>query len=130
MVTITSKQAVFNTVFLAARSQGCKSLDSSGERCRYRGDKKRKCFAGMAIPDRLYDKEMEGKFIEVVWAKFPKVSEYFNEDEDILRLLSKLQSLHDNNEVERWKAGFKMIAKKYCLTIPCSFTINHSFMLN
>ena len=122
-----TKQQIFNKVAKHLLKQGAKSI--SGIVCAYRGDNKTRCAIGCLIPNRLYDKTIEGIGAS---AFSSPVSKYTADDRTARRyrtarrigralklypsqsgLLDALQDVHDNKSVDDWESALEEIADKY-----------------
>lgn len=107
-LTEATAQEVFDQVSKHLLTQNKKSKPESGVGCNYRGIENTKCAAGCLISDEEYKPEFEAKY----WATLidrgvvPKNHQY---------LISDLQLIHDNYEVENWEKSLKTLAKNYKL---------------
>lgn len=111
-----SNQEQYDRVVNHLREQGCKSYhpDQPG-RCMYRGDRGRKCAAGVLIPDDLYNPMMEGHGIEQLVRIGLPLAEYFTKEGIDIKLLKELQYIHDECPVEEWEEAFKGLAGEFNL---------------
>ncbi len=89
----------------------------------YRDEEGNKCAVGQIIPDSLYNEKMEGSAI-VTYQTFKLVKEFIPLVEELqidstgVRLLSRLQSIHDTDEVKDWEEQWTMLAKGFNLEMP------------
>ena len=101
-----SNQEVFDKVVAHARQQGCKSIDEEGRLCLYRDGLGNKCFAGIFIPDEIYNPKMEG-------CPIPQLVEDYNLFSEVdTDLLYSLQTIHDYTTATGWETRFKKLAEK------------------
>lgn len=84
--------------------------------CKYRDESGAKCAAGCLIPDDKYTVSME----ERPWhgSFFGKlgITDAFEFSKNHSELISSLQSLHDNENVDSWKANLSVVAEYYNLS--------------
>ena len=113
-------QQVFDKVAAHLIRQGEPAIDPVRGDCRYRLQRGRrclKCAAGCLIPRRYYDPRMENKTIEAVVNKF-EVPDYLR-DSDMLELVGRLQSVHDDLSddwnVARLKIKLNEVAERHGL---------------
>lgn len=94
------------------------SYDKDTELCMYRGPDGNKCFAGVFIPDNLYNPEMERRKIDLLIERIPELSSIFEEK----NFARDLQNAHDNTPIfgftDRCRKKLKIIAEVYHLKIP------------
>lgn len=96
----STQQEVFDFIAHHMLTQG-KKAQSAGGGCRYRIkiDKNiiHKCAAGCLIPDEVYKETMEGKswYAVVNTLKMASNAHY--------SLISRMQSIHDYQQVKHWK---------------------------
>jgi hypothetical protein len=102
-----TNQEVYDTVKAHLIKQNAKSRhEVIGEgTCLYRDFEGRKCAAGIFIPYDKYTPEMEGKRVTVLVQE-----KLFNFDGIDLDLLSSLQRVHDNDDVESWSTALAEVA--------------------
>lgn len=74
----------------------------------YRGPNGAKCFAGILIPDDVFDQWFENK----PWSF---LVEKYNFPPQHRALIQSLQFLHDFEEVKQWDSGFSAIAQRFGL---------------
>lgn len=115
---LSQNQKTFNKVVRALRKQGCKSQKPTGDydgsmSCLYRGPNNTKCAAGHLIPNKLYDKRMEGQVAK--GSRVSKVLESCGHDPDFV---CGLQFIHDSYEPAQWEKRFQIIADKHRLKVP------------
>ncbi len=104
---LATEQEVFDQVCSHLLTQNKKS-QLSASTCAYKNEEGLKCAAGCLISNEEYDKTMEGhSWSSLVRAKLvPKCHEV---------LISRLQLIHDNVQVEYWESYFKDSAKEFHL---------------
>ncbi len=119
MKKLSQNQKTFNKVARHLLTQNQKSVDDSGN-CLYRfvnedGDKLR-CGVGALIPDRLYDKKMEGVApgsSSILWrtseCPVDKALTSCGHDPDFC---NDLQKIHDDYEPSEWKSALAKFARK------------------
>ena len=108
-------QDTFNEVVTHMRAQGRKGEAIDG--CAYRAwlqGRKLKCAAGCLIPDHLYDKKIEGHSVHEL-KDFIQGDHFLGHDR---RLVSDLQCVHDDTDVDQWEQQFAMLAKQRSLFLP------------
>lgn len=121
-----TNQEIFDTVYRHLLKQGRRSTrqrpgNPAGQDplCVYRAPNGDRCAVGCLIPDDLYSPDMEGLGVLILAAKVPKFLAMFTGKPDTaLRLLGRLQVVHDAGQPEVWAANMAMIAKSFGLTIP------------
>ncbi len=104
-------QEAFETMVRHLRRQGQRSENANGT-CLYRGPDGLRCAVGCLIPDDQYKRSLEGKDAWVITKNVPALSHIGG------RLLSEMQSIHDDCDVSQWEEGFKDVARYYKLTLP------------
>jgi hypothetical protein len=115
-----TKQELFDRVVAGLASQGFeRSRSADDEACMYRGLHGRRCAAGWALPDDLYDSRMEGASVD----KSPHTrAEVFvgPADADALRnLLVALQFAHDRSVFPAdMRAELRTTGYEHGLVIP------------
>lgn len=105
-----TKQQIFDIVVEHLRKQRETSLSENGS-CAYRGTNGLKCAVGCLIPDKKYDKNIEGADVccPIVYQRLPQ------DCRTHLGMLRDLQVVHDNRNVEGWEEEFVEIAAKHDL---------------
>jgi len=108
-------QGLFNLVWERAKDRR-KSFGNAGPDeemlgCLYRGPNGLECFIGIAIPDVLYEVDMERRWSTdcVINRVMPHIDHKFARD---------LQFIHDLNGPEYWENMLKDFADKHGLTVP------------
>lgn len=101
-----TKEQVFDQVAKHLLQQQERSLSEGGTSCLYRGADGLKCAAGCLISDEEYEKRMEG----VSWIGLSVEGLVPSKH---LVLISHLQGIHDNSNVEDWKNGLTKVAKEF-----------------
>ena len=83
------------------------------DRCRYRGDGGCKCAAGFLIPDPVYDPLMEGSLFGAIYndPRFYELQK-LSLSSPAIRLVEKLQSIHDGVEVSLWREQMHELGKQ------------------
>lgn len=113
-----TEQTVFNRVVKHLRKQGRKSkawyYDFDGDKktlaCAYRGKDGLKCAIGCLIPNKTYQKDMEGAGPITaltkagVYGKYKKLGDC---------LLFELQLIHDDWHPVAWEKAFRELAIRY-----------------
>jgi len=115
---LNSDESVFNFVKQHLIHQGKKSMqfyygDCDGDvKCLYRGKDNLKCAIGCLIKDEFYTEDMEEKGIidlfvqNIVSQSLPNWKPNWN-------LLSALQEIHDEFEIESWEKQLELVHQKY-----------------
>ena len=110
-----NNQEIFNKVATHLLTQSDKALDEKGD-CMYRGLNGTSCAAGCLIPDELYEPEMENESILNLANDFPDVKAYLRmHRRDTLRLIDRLQNVHDAEPVEYWYVALDATAADFDL---------------
>jgi hypothetical protein len=81
--------------------------------CAYETTDGKQCAAGKLIPDNLYNRNMEELPIDKVFARFPKVAEHIGPEN--LKLVDRLQGLHDNDEPADWSTYLFFVSEGFNL---------------
>ncbi len=90
-------QEIFDKVIIHLRTQNADSMSDYAGGCAYRGADGRQCAIGCLIPDDEYDSDMEGNDVEGLIPYSDAIAGLLHlSEEDYLRLLGALQSLHDD----------------------------------
>lgn len=115
-------QVTYDTVVEHLRKQGCKAYDKSAPvlSCVYRTIDGRKCAAGCLIPDSLYQEEFEGMPVTIFTDNGIEEASLAGEciaslGHD-LKLVRKLQRIHDNDQEDNWESMWEAVAKDCELT--------------
>lgn len=91
-------------------TQGERAVDGLGM-CKYRSPSGLRCAVGCLIPDELYTKNIEGACLNQAYG--PEYDELVKvlgaAGLTKLALLEKLQFIHDELDVRRWKGAFKAL---------------------
>lgn len=125
-------QETFDVVarhLLAQGQRSCREID--GRRlCAYRGAGGRKCAVGALIPDGLYDPEMDAEVGGTAlgpsaWSlveRWPGLRPHLGlspadgPNDRPVRLLRKLQDMHDDYDVARWPRQLALVADLFGLS--------------
>lgn len=105
-------QEIFDKVATHLLKQGRRSLTETGS-CAYRGVNGAMCAVGCLIPNHHYSPEMEGGTAEDLLIYH---GEFLPELNPHVELLSDLQALHDEYEVELWPIALASVAKSHRLS--------------
>jgi hypothetical protein len=112
---------IYERVSAHLLTQQAVSEDENGT-CRLHGNNKRRCAIGSLIRDDVYRPEIEGvgisyyqntcdgALLQALYAS--DVNIY---DETIIELLTELEEVHDNANVEEWPALLTMIGRRHAL---------------
>lgn len=110
MSTIDYQLSIVRKVRDHLLAQNRKSVDPEangfGESCAYRGPNGRKCALGCLIEDRNYAPGMEGFGIHSNFIQEALIASGIAMDKWTVRLLSRLQCIHDDKKVGDWPAYF------------------------
>jgi hypothetical protein len=112
-----TKQRIFNKVVNHLLTQGKKSVD--GDHCRYYSQNGNKCAVGCLIGKKYYKAGMEGMTVGTLIDSY-KLPDYFATH---LKLLDRLQRIHDDLPVEQWEVILTRYAEKNDLKIPAILKI-------
>ncbi len=90
------------------------SIEKGSTSCLYRGPKGAKCAIGICIPDKMYNKEMEGEAVDDLYESFPEVKKLFACK---LKSLMDFQQVHDADNYYKfeWKEVIEERLRKYGL---------------
>lgn len=88
----------------------------SPERCMYRSPEGLKCAFGIFIPDDKYRPEMEGVLVDVLFEQ-KRWIDLFDDFKPHLKLIERLQSIHDQRSVSSWETDLDRCAKNFGLAI-------------
>lgn len=112
---------IYERVSAHLLTQQAVSEDENGT-CRLHGDNGRQCAIGSLIHDEVYRPEIEGvgisyyqntcdgALLQALYAS--DVNVY---DETIIELLTELEEVHDNAQVDEWPALLTMIGRRHAL---------------
>jgi hypothetical protein len=116
-------QEVFNKVVNHLLNQGKLATNGKGA-CAYRSEEGLKCAVGCLIPDKFYDKEIEGKLVSNIFKNFPWIMEKSGLSPASEPLLARLQTIHDIEYPSgRWRASLVTIAYTFGLYISDEFIV-------
>jgi hypothetical protein len=106
-------QEFFSKTVAHLRKQNARAtFDGS---CVYRSADGLMCAIGCHIPDDLYSQSMEGKLVISLLDFHADVEDLFkNVDQG---LMTAMQDLHDNRNIEKWEDYFSLAAEEYYLTL-------------
>ena len=107
-----NKQEIFTKVKTHLLKQGVRAMNED-EECQYRGENETKCAVGCLIPDKNYNKKIEGDSVDsgTVQKCIPYKIDSI-EDEDFL---CKLQYIHDQHLPEKWGLALVTFAQDHNL---------------
>lgn len=113
-------QTVFDRVKTHLLTQNAKSMTNENGYfyCKYRTSDELKCAIGCLIADEDYHSELEGSGVRVNYGRnnnFLRGSGIYCGHPRMLDLLSRLQRLHDQEDVCDWKIGLQEIAIEFSL---------------
>lgn len=114
MTTQAQKQKLFDIASKHLIKQGKRS--AAGNNCLYRGPDGLKCAVGALISDECYNRDLESEPAGSS-AVVNAVSETqgFSLDEDAIRIVNRLQIVHDSGLVSHWADKIKFCAEKHNL---------------
>jgi hypothetical protein len=92
--------------------QGERSLLESRATCAYRGQRGLTCAVGCLIPDDEYDTELEEKNAAAIVSQVPALHGVS------VRLLGRLQSIHDYEVPSLWRLALEQLSKDFVLRMP------------
>ena len=119
-----TEQEVYNHVCTHLLTQQKKSFGlkprSNYNDCLYRGPEGTMCAAGCLIDDIEYNSNMEGIPVRYV---YKPVDKFPNRIKTNALLVSRLQMIHDNNEVHEWRDKLIQVGELHKLDtrIPYAF---------
>lgn len=102
-------QEIFDTVAEHLLNQNAKAVDECGVPMYYAPDGK-KCAIGCLIPQELYKEEMEGLGASNVFDAF-RMNDIVSGE--CYNLVDYLQYVHDELDVEKWRASLVTVAEYY-----------------
>lgn len=102
-------QQIFDKVATHLLTQKQKSRSENGDSCFYRGVDNTMCAVGCLIPDELYSKTMEYRTVNNT--NFRKLRlDKAGIDIKHVTLLTRLQEIHDSQDVSSWKVDLQKLA--------------------
>ena len=101
-------QEVFDFVAHHLLTQNERSVSPLGAECAYRGQNGLKCAAGCLIPDEIYDEDLEGQ----LWCNIKDIVDM----KQHAYLVTKLQYIHDEKDVNCWKHELTFLANRLALS--------------
>lgn len=113
-------QEVFDKVSAHLLKQNARSVACGiNSTCSYRGEEGRMCAVGCLIPDELYRPSLEG------WAVWqPAVNSVLGQcgidvspKSPMRKMLTRLQSIHDNESVGLWRNNLIGVAEEFGLAV-------------
>jgi len=107
------KQETFNKVATHLMTQNEKAQDRYG--CLYRTEDGKTCAVGCLIPKDIYDERMEHTDLDSILKNFPELTNIIQPQLD---LLTALQKIHDNVDVELWPNHLVDLATLEDLEVP------------
>ena len=122
-----TRQEIFDKVYNHLLDQGCKSESTvQGQTiCRYRDEGGLACAVGCLIPDKHYRPLIEGcgvhehiEYIQRPLIDVLRLSGIDTDDNDVLKLISSLQTTHDSGDVDDWPNTLENTALIHEFTIP------------
>ncbi len=103
-----TNQEVFDKCVSFLRKQGCASLSEKGF-CSYFGPDGKRCAVGVFIEENEYKPEFEGDSLNCR----PLIQELMRNKGIDLRLLDRLQDVHDGYMFEEWEEQFLSVADAF-----------------
>lgn len=110
IATSIDRQLTFNTVATHLLTQMERAQTKEG--CRYRAPNGLKCAVGCLITDEEYDYGMEGRGWSSLLIAFPGLKSRIGRHG---RLLTRLQTIHDGEQVTRWADCLRRTASEHAL---------------
>lgn len=104
-----NKQEIFNTVAQHLLSQNERSMEN--DRCAYRNSAGLKCAVGCLIPDEKYSEDLEGKTVRSFYDTNLFEDVFDPKNNEIWRMLSHLQDIHDGASTVEWYDYLKEYAE-------------------
>lgn len=84
--------------------------------CLYRNSKGQKCAAGALILDEHYSEDLETNLVTETIVEQALIASGVNPDD--LELVERLQSIHDEEDVDAWERALVAAGHEYDLDIP------------
>lgn len=110
-----TNQEIFDKVVAHLRQQKVRSTERNV--CLYRSSIGLKCAVGCLIKDDAYSLDLEGKAASAIEVRSALLASGVpSDDEDIINMLRRLQSMHDDVHTDKWENTFAFIAGKHNLT--------------
>ena len=103
-----TSQEIFDFVAHHLLTQNECSVSPLGKGCAYYGQNGLKCAAGCLIPDELYDEDLEDR----PWRGIKDILDM----KQHACLVTKLQKIHDETEVNCWKHELTFLANRLALS--------------
>lgn len=113
-----TNQVIFDRVVAHLRKQGKTAWNEEKMQCQYRIDGL-SCAVGCLIPDDVYEstfKTREGSTVDDIPAEELELCG-ISKDRS-LRLLGRLQAIHDRYDVDGWEEGWEQCARDFGLVLP------------
>lgn len=112
-----TNQEIFDKVYKHLLTQNARSTGGFAFGCMYRGHAGRKCAVGCLVPDERYSTHLEGHGVS-----HPHVLDALGFSvpvaDDTMRLLDRLQRVHDLDPPEAWPIQLAAVAATFSLTVP------------
>jgi hypothetical protein len=108
-----SKQEIYDMVrdhLMNQQERSITSLEFGFTTCAYRSKNRKMCAIGCLIPDRLYNKKLEGSGYYDLPNQIRRFLGFNN-----ARLLDSLQMIHDTQSVSDWAESLYELAEKHGL---------------
>lgn len=118
LINFESEQEIFDIVvkhLLKQMNKSEKKCSSGHMLCLYRSPEGLKCAVGALIPDSLYKEEFDDQGYENGLDIEGMIIDYDLFDKKYENFLKKLQNIHDNCNVEQWRAELSDLADEYDL---------------
>lgn len=113
-MTTLSMQQIFDKVVTHLLTQNAKSVDNMND-CLYRNEQGLRCAVGCLIADEHYTPDLEGHYSGSGVVSFALEKSGVEITPQVDKLLSALQSIHDNSEVEYWGSDLQAVAQIHYL---------------
>lgn len=108
-------QQIFDKTTNHLFNQGAQSLLEDGYTCAYRGKDGAMCAVGCLINDDAYSSHLEGLAVDgasTVKKALRDSGIEFDKDGEVIRLLTRLQNIHDTTEESDWAVSFSALANE------------------
>jgi hypothetical protein len=109
---LSAEQKTFNKIYRHLLRQNERSADKDGI-CLYRGPRGLRCAAGVCIPNKDYNKNMENTNADGELVRPVLLKKGYH-----VKAAQDLQIIHDTTPVPQWQGALEHYAREHYLTIP------------
>lgn len=117
---VMGKQEIFDKVSKHLLKQGRRAFDTKQQKCMYLTKSGLKCAIGCLIKEECYSEELEGLTVDRQAVKHAVKLSGVSVSGDSMRLLSRLQGIHDTLPPNTWREELAEAALDYKLKFMAS----------